>query len=197
MTILSLLGVIGYLIIPKSSQEVSKTDLMTLTASQGPSAIADPYFGWSEYKNTKVGFEIKFPSRLGDKVELVAGLEGPDAFANGSEDNTNLIFGATSNDVFVLMVFPYVGSLDDLIKYENKPSSGIRNTDELELVKDINASNPVFRWYKTKVLPQSNGEWQYILYGTGKNHGFEIDFGTNLKDMTELEKIVGSFKFTE
>lgn len=69
---------------------------------------------WKTYKNTKIGFTIKYPERYSPPT-LPSGIgDSPTIYATGTEDNADIIFGKDYGDSFDLEIFPYTGDLNNL-----------------------------------------------------------------------------------
>lgn len=177
-----------YLVLTQREQKLQPT------TQPSPSPASDLTAEWKTYINTKVGFQMKYPPRY-PQPALPSGI-GPVIYAKGSEDNTRIIFGEKSTDSIGFQVFPFIGTLDELVNYQQIPSWD-GNTSKT-LIKQVLVSGKEARWYKATPPTVYPGDevGAIKIYFIGKNHGFILDAGINYSE-DELNQILQTFKFLE
>lgn len=195
----------GYLIFLKQTDKrgsyppVYDTILSTIKFTD--QVQSDETVNWKMYKNSKVGFSIKYPPTF-TKPALPSGV-GPDIFyANGEEDNIEVIFN-NKPPSYGLTIFPFPGTLDDLFS-ERK----IRYTKSdlhipvifpdipLKLVKTITVSGGTANWY-TNGYENGTSNTTNEVHFIGNSHGFIFRSNTEISNLQVMEQILSTFKFTQ
>jgi hypothetical protein len=161
----------------------------------------DPTANWPVYVNTKIGFQVKYPSRY-PKPELPSGAPGsPTLYADENTDNNNIIFGTNSTDSFSISVFPFSGNLDSLMASpqatNTRPFNGSPLSQFTTTTNEITVGGVRAQWLISSYKEGSlTSEKHNNIYFTNKNHGFIINTWPDY-NVTELNQILSTFKFTQ
>ncbi len=178
----------GYLLLQvqsltKQLAQIQIQPTPTPLSTEIPSPTPDLTANWKTYKNTKVGFELKYPQRY-SQPGLPSGL-GPTIYATGDEDNTDIIFGESSMDSIDLVVFPFTGTTDELKNYTKSPIL-LPSDEKATLIKTLQVGGVTANWYRYDFIR---------IYFVGKNHGFILNTLTDHNE-GEIDQILSTFKFT-
>lgn len=187
--------------------ESKKLDSQPLTPQPTSSATSPAPDGnmanWKTYTNTKIGFEIKYPSS--DKTPyIVSGIRGGQAKdVDGSEDNVAIHFPGSDPDLalaFTLELLPYEGKLNELPKLPAESRLYVYSeTEKPPVLKETTLSNGTQTlWFKrTETSDERHiGQNRYEIYLVAKDHAFIFHTNYNLSE-TNIDQILSTFKFTQ
>ncbi|HLD26361.1 MAG TPA: hypothetical protein VJB63_00165 [Patescibacteria group bacterium] len=148
--------------------------------------VSDETANWKVYRNTKVGFTIKYPERYTAPV-LPSGV-GETIYADGTEDNVTIIFSGIDPDDnhFMLIVSPFNGNVEEFVENQKKTVYSSTQKPYVQQGSSLIVDGKKVLWYFT----QSNA---IQVYFTGKNHSFI--FRTERSSDKEIKQILSTFKF--
>ena len=173
-------------------QNYSKTSTPTATDSATTNTTSDETKDWKTYKNTKVGFEFKYPPKYNNPI-IPAGRFGGSP-ADGTETGASLIFDDGSTEQFILEFSQTSGSLEDLRKTKETPS-----TSQIVLIRKTKIDQTIVEWYiaEPPMIYPDNGETGRIeVYFIKNGYGFSLTSSRGHSE-EEIKQILSTFKFTQ
>src|SRR3989338_8770479 len=138
-----------------------------------PTDKIDEAANWKVYRNTTIGFSLKYPS---DYLDLV---KPPGESVSGKETNDILIF-ENSGKSSLLSIFPFPGNLDELIKlhkanrYDKTFPYNVGDYSLIEAKNSFKVGGKDAVWYVTH-NPVNKGEDGFEAWFTGNGYGFILD----------------------
>lgn len=185
----------------KPGQTVSQSQ-PTPQPTSGPQAshIPDPTANWKTYTNAKVGFQVKYPPRY-PKPALPSGAPTSSTIYADENSEGNIIFGEKSTDSFSIFVFPFTGTLDELLitqqaKY-TRPYNGLPPDNFVTTTREVRIDGVKALWkissYKEGAFAQ---EKHNNIFFTNKNYGFILNTWPDYNEK-ELNQILSTFRFIQ
>jgi hypothetical protein len=178
--------------LPSATPVKQRSSSPTITTRQ-----SDPTSNWKIYRNTKIGFELKYPPSYQTPYTPVKGGLGSSKTVDGSEDNTSISFDQLSTNELgveriLLVMFPYSSTLDDMVK--NAPINPYFDYDHptLKFKETMIDGNRAY-WFIT--TDEHDGKQRDMeIFFIGKNHGFILQTGLT-HNHQEIERILSTFRF--
>lgn len=198
---LLLVGLLGgwYLISgKKNNQTVSQTT---------PTPTPDPTADWKVYKNTKIGFQIKYPSKTKAPIFDPGGgpLDGPNAVpqiyqeVDGTENDVIIEFPGNNPNYaieYFLEIFPFTGTLEQAVvgsqTPKNRPYYPVFPNEAARVEKTFKVGGIDTLWYQ-------DGDSEstfYVVIMVAKNHAFIFRSALYVNE-SSMEQILSTFKFTD
>lgn len=151
----------------------------------------DETASWKVYKNTSIGFELKYPDKW-DKVEKPGTNKKNSSQitdATGTEESPTVIYwpGLT------LIVFPYDGDFENLVKTAKQIGPFSDERIILKKIKDVSVDGILGALYATADTPKpvQSGYEAYFM-----NNGEAFLFSSSLDiEQQTLEQILSTFRF--
>jgi len=163
--------------------------------------ITDKTANWKIYTNTKVGYQFKFPDRYdGPRIS-----NSPPVSATGTEEK-GVIIGDTQSDFYMLYVFPFVGTIEELRRtrkndYGYPPLGGWEDSKDIAIEEQTLHSNNIEGLFAS--VTYTNPQIRLItphpgrsIFFLGKNRAFVL-YGWSSRSKDELPQMFSTFKFTQ
>ena len=183
--------------IPKM-QIILDTNNYNIDVSQSITPTPDPTANWKTYTNSKAGFQMEYPSRY-PKPELPSGMPGSSPIYADENSVGDILFGETSTDSFGVVVFPFAGSIQELLvssEAKGNPPYNWVLTNNISLTsKDIMVDNVNAKWIMASYKTGVTDKYTAIFLVKG-GYGFIIHASPN-HDENEINQILSNFKFTQ
>lgn len=179
--------------------EGERSDRLVPPIQPSPSVQSSETANWKTYKNTKVGFEIKYPPYF-EQPQIPGAVAAP---ADGSEDGISISFNDSNSADYSVLVFPYSGSIDELVNERNTAVAAFPTNKipvlfpdkPVSLISESSIDGEIAQWYGT-TRKRADGGTGVEIYFTHKDHGYIIRAGEYYPiNQSLLKQLLSTFKF--
>ncbi|MBL7159245.1 hypothetical protein ISS85_02120 [Candidatus Microgenomates bacterium] len=184
------------------TENLTPTKIPAVNSTPTSTLVPDGTADWKTYRNTKVGFQFKYPFRC--KNPRIPSGPGYEIYADGTEDSAILLFdladGYSGLNGISLTFFPYSGTLDNFKEEINKHETPGKNKSML--IRRSKVNRQYADWYikmPLTVHPDEPGigpHGRLEIYFKLNDYGFFFNLSRDHSE-EEMVQILSTFKFLE